>query len=145
MPLRLYAHCLYYYAQFLSCFMLFLQLSRTSRLNPHLIIIYAVCCILLLKSNLGSVTENSFKWICGRIAMTDVLDISPVFETGQVFIHVCRGLTLHTLARRVQLRLNRELSPSAARASLSFTLTKISDTKTHRSLFLQTTRLILPV
>lgn len=89
------------YAQFLSCFMPFFWLSRTSRLNPHLIIIYAVCCILLLKSNLGSVTEYSFKWICGWIAMTDVLDISPVFETGQVFIHVCRGLTLHTLARRV--------------------------------------------
>ncbi len=62
--------------------------------------------------------------------------ISPVFETGQVFIHVCRGLTQHTLARSVQLRLNRELSPSAARASLSLALTKISDTKTHRSLFL---------
>lgn len=89
----------------------FLWLSRTSRLNPHLIIIYAVCCILLLKSNLGSVTEYSFKWICGWIAMTDVLDISPVFETGQVFIHVCLGLTLHTLARRVQLRLNPECHP----------------------------------
>lgn len=63
--------------------------------NNHL------CCILLLKSNLGSVTEYSFKWICGWIAMTDVLDIYPPCLKPGKSSFTFAGASLYTRSRDV--------------------------------------------